>query len=835
VLAGPILRDVTPTSVTVWLAMRVGATVVLTVKDEQNVQCMRGQQRSISIGRNLHIVAIAATPLDPAKTLSEGFVYQYDLAFNFDGNFSCNLSVATNNAKLAYPPWTLPSFSLPPRDLNSLRLIHGSCRKVGGEGKDMLAVLDDLIQQSAPNAYARPHQLFLTGDQIYADDVTDPMRMVITDAADALLEWQEVLPAARAAGGPNTASNLSPARRFGALTLAGFTSDDLRAHLMSLGEYLAMYLFAWSDVLWPPSLPTIDDVLTEVGKDTVSVFIRAATPPDRNEWRSRDKIQAILTYLEECRSTLSKVRCALANVPSYMIFDDHEVTDDWNMTRQFCDGVYGADLGRRVVQNALVAYSLCQHWGNVPQDFLTSQTVSEGMPLPPGFNLLGLVDTPNPTAADAFNSKADDYVRLSPALCSILSVHDAAALSSRADHAVFHDDSGALRYNFTVTGPSHQVIVTDTRTWRSYPRSAWDMFKYDGTHLLTKNAQTDQFNQQIRTAPAPSTADGITFVVVTTNAPPVQPIRSATRHDMATNALAHNPDIYEAWDLPSPSFDRLLVALTDRLPLDASGQQHTGAVILLSGDVHMSFASRILYRATARFEDDVQPRGAAAVIAQLVASSFKKQTDDTIGFHRDGYFHTPKKLLQVTIRHELAEGYVGWNFPAGTRNTVGTTPMGPSISAITIDKETVDVTRGEPLKDRPNSNMIDLTVKPHYRYRLDYLLPDEQVFQLPVSPIGDMPPGSTPDQRKAAARTYSDVVKSYQKYNKDHPPVVVGLNSLSEIKLAWGTPDTRTVQHIVRWLPPQGSNVRLTTYTVRLDVNAPTDKQFPDIKARTEP
>ena len=66
----------------------------------------------------------------------------------------------------------------------------------------------------------------------------------------------------------------------------------------------------------------------------------------------------MLTHLK----TLPKVRRALANIPTYMIFDDHDVTDDWNMTLKFCNAVYNSDLGRRVVQNALVAYALCL-WG----------------------------------------------------------------------------------------------------------------------------------------------------------------------------------------------------------------------------------------------------------------------------------------------------------------------------------------------------------------------------------------------------------------------------------------------------------------------------------------
>ena len=45
--------------------------------------------------------------------------------------------------------------------------------------------------------------------------------------------------------------------------------------------------------------------------------------------------------IEQFRSSLVQVRRALANIPVYMTFDDHEVTDDWNMTQEFCEKVYG--------------------------------------------------------------------------------------------------------------------------------------------------------------------------------------------------------------------------------------------------------------------------------------------------------------------------------------------------------------------------------------------------------------------------------------------------------------------------------------------------------------
>jgi PhoD-like phosphatase len=827
VLAGPILRKVTPTSVTVWLAMRIGATVALTVQDETNIQVMQGERRSVAIGKHLHIVAVTASMFPPFVNITEGIVYRYDLTFSFDDNFSGNLATATNNALLAYAPWTLPSFALPPKDLNLLRLVQGSCRMPHAEGTDMLPFISQLIEQSAGNAFARPHQLLLTGDQIYADDVAESMLIMLTDASDTLLDWKEVLPFLDSRGGPGTAASQSPTLRGGVLNDAGFTSVDLGNHLMSLGEYLCMYLFVWSDTLWSTTgIPSFTDILSSVKKnlspESFSIFGRIL---EREKTSTETRIGRLVDFQAE----LPKVRRLLANVPSYMIFDDHEVTDDWNMTREFCNNVYGNELGLRVVQNALVAYSLCQHWGNVPEDFEPTGTFGSGTA---GASLLKLLDTSQPTVANAFQQKAADYDRISKDIRKLLAIHGAVALRGRDDNALFHDPQ-SLRYDFTIEGPGHQVIFTDTRTWRSFPRNA------NGTNLLTKNQQTDQFKQQI--LDAPNTRDRLLFVVLTTNAPPVQPIRAATRHDTIANIKRDFPDLYEAWDLPSVSFDRLLVALTSKLPLDASNQ-HTGAVILLSGDVHHSFATRIIYRATKRYEDDTQPKAATAVIAQLVASSFKKQTDDTVRFHREGYYAAPYGWVsQTMIRHTLTEGYVGWNFPKGANEVVGTFALGSGmvsgiILPISIDKGTVDVSKAEPLTSQTpsDSRMIDLTQKPHYRYRLDYLLPTMQVVETIAPSIPPLSKNSSLDERKNAARAFHRAIRSYQRYNRKKPPNVVGVNNFGEIKLH-GDATSRKVNHIVRWWDADDSVLKITTYSVRLDINSPTDQEFPDIKARVEP
>ena len=56
----------------------------------------------------------------------------------------------------------------------------------------------------------------------------------------------------------------------------------------------------------------------------------------------------------------------MANIPTYMIFDDHDFTDDWNLNPMWYDRVYHTSLGVTAARNALVSYALFQDWGNDP-------------------------------------------------------------------------------------------------------------------------------------------------------------------------------------------------------------------------------------------------------------------------------------------------------------------------------------------------------------------------------------------------------------------------------------------------------------------------------------
>jgi hypothetical protein len=229
------------------------------------------------------------------------------------------------------------------------------------------------------------------------------------------------------------------------------------------------------------------------------------------------------------RQTLIKVRRALANVPAAMILDDHEITDDFNMLPVFCTGVYGSDLGMRIIQNGLAAYAVCQHWGNTPEQFEPNTALSPADPA--GVWLL-----------NQFNTKAYDQFADAPILKTTLGLHAPPQLQSgtvsdgfqgrTSTFAVFHEagtrkqtaegswlDSKSLLYHYTLEATAYQVIVTDSRTWRAFPRG--------GT--LTPPDLIPQAQVAFQIGQTPKLKNRQLLVIVTTNMPPTPPIRQGAR------------------------------------------------------------------------------------------------------------------------------------------------------------------------------------------------------------------------------------------------------------------------------------------------------------------
>ena len=171
-----------------------------------------------------------------------------------------------------------------------------------------------------------------------------------------------------------------------------------------------------------------------------------------------DAILMEIRALQKFHAGLPKVRRLLANVPTYMTFDDHEVTDDWNLSGAWVTAVNASPLGRAVLRNALLAFGLFQAWGNDPDHFAPPPPpAGQTPPTPPGKDMLA-------QAGRMFLDPAGNPLPQSPAEPA------AAALDTLFNLGTTPTPlPQRVRWHFRIGGPGFEVLSLDTRTQRGFP------------------------------------------------------------------------------------------------------------------------------------------------------------------------------------------------------------------------------------------------------------------------------------------------------------------------------------------------------------------------------
>ena len=359
-LAGPIVRRFLPGELVVWWVSSRPVSGCLTLVRAGGVHeshpLSEDALTSLRVGERAYISLLTVTP---DTLFSEGERVEYDLVLdNADGEPE---TLAQAVPELLYPGEERPSLVFKSKLDN---VLHGSCRKPHYASKDALVQADKEIALAEEDA-ARPALLLMSGDQIYADDVAGPMLSAIHQVIELLGLYPEQLIGATVSDSDelykhpdsyyrredllphNKANKTLRDKFFGGARKPIFTADGAHNHLITLGEVIGMYLLVWSPELWAYTQPNLMD----------------ADEPFRT------RFEAEQTQLQTFVEGLPQVRRALAHVPVYMIFDDHDVTDDWNLTRGWEEAAYQHPLSRRIIGNALIGYFLCQGWGNAPANF----------------------------------------------------------------------------------------------------------------------------------------------------------------------------------------------------------------------------------------------------------------------------------------------------------------------------------------------------------------------------------------------------------------------------------------------------------------------------------
>lgn len=684
VICGPIVRRVTRESVSVFVALKTAAADIrLSVYDTASpggaspLATSASPCPTVALGRHLHVTVVTLKLL-PSQWLQPEHRYGYDLsidavAISTDYERFLGKSTVEGGGAITYGTDTLPGFVAPAATAEKLRLLHGSCRKPHAEGPDMLAEIDDHLRHTHSTTFAtsRPQILLLTGDQIYADDVSPILLRCLNDSLPIVLGWRETVPSPHiilpfgipAPSGlpprfgvnelesdgtwahkpqpdapfwdghesvllertdPFRASRIAPPQRGEEVRLnGGLSSDFASAHLVFLGEYMLMYLLCWSDALWPRG---------DTGSLRLPAFNEAVPSFSLLGSYSQASLEAEGRRLATFVAGLGKVRRALANISTLMIFDDHEVTDDWNLNADWVKRVNASPMGPRVLRNALVAYALFQDWGSQPEDYES---------LKPGAKILEAVtfQVP-PTPAQAWRpNEPPPPPDPAPALIS----GDTAALDALFaigpkatrigppsvnplnDDPTFCVPEKTWNYIVEPQGEEagYRIIMLDTRTRRGFPsQSMLDQATSSlkgilqdaqpaaglvmGAALLSDSAFQEQLESKVDSkllnivvAPAP-----VFNVAIVENV--------LQRLDVALKNPEHADN--ESWGGHPACFLKVVDLLLRK------GQR---GIILLSGDVHYAFSHKITVR------DGLNGMAAHASL-QLCSSSLLNESDGTI-------------------------------------------------------------------------------------------------------------------------------------------------------------------------------------------------------------
>ncbi|OBT26278.1 hypothetical protein A9266_06700 [Vibrio tasmaniensis] len=371
-LAGPILRKTTATEVVLWVVTSAplsGTTQLFNTEQETPFYSSSlDEQESIQVGTHAWVTLIHLQGEFPTNVPLE---YQIETEQGSITELAPHLiyeDTRTNNdsSRIEFKISTAADY-----------ILHGSCRNPHHPSKDSLVAADNKIANQT--VLERPDMLMMSGDQIYADHVAGPTLDAIQQVIQLLGLIGEELPTDSQVNQINSSDALFESeyhlyqrhhllphhntsdslldKLFPKRGIPIFSSTDCENHLVTLSEFIAMYLLVWSPTLWQciNRERLIDNDFKQAD--------RQLTPAEQQQWRDESVI------IDDFVAGLPQVQRLFAHIPTYMIFDDHDVTDDWNLTVGWEHAVDQNRFATQVIGNGLAAYWMCQGWGNAPEKF----------------------------------------------------------------------------------------------------------------------------------------------------------------------------------------------------------------------------------------------------------------------------------------------------------------------------------------------------------------------------------------------------------------------------------------------------------------------------------
>lgn len=318
---------------------------------------------------------------------------------------------------------------------------------------------------------------------------------------------------------------------------------------------------------WPDALVLLgDQVYADETTETTKKYLASRRDLDKPPHDQLADFEEF-TYIYHQSWTDPGIRWLLSTIPSSMIFDDHDVIDDWNTSSAWRTKINATDWWADRIAGALGSYWVYQHIGNLSPDEIRKD---------PAYELI--------TGAE------DGYE----------------ALREMALEADRKPDS--IRWSYRRKWHTVRLLMIDSRAARSLE---------EGSRAMLDEEEFSWVEQMLRDAGN----DGIEHVLVGSSLPWLMP---PAIHDLeAWNAqlvrrfdgrrigrwsekLRQGGDL-EHWAAFRNSFDRLGAAL-ESLGRGEHGTAPT-SLLVLSGDVHHAYVAEV-----------VEPRDITSRIYQLTCS-----------------------------------------------------------------------------------------------------------------------------------------------------------------------------------------------------------------------
>jgi PhoD-like phosphatase len=420
----------------------------------------------------------------------------------------------------------------------------------------------------------RTARTFCVNGHHYALVVVEDLEPGSTTPYEVHLDGARVWPMEHSSFPPSrirTAGHPGPFRlAFGSCRYATPSTVDIRDGIPpdALDSY-ARQVAVMPEDQWPDALVLLGDQVyadevTPATHDWMALRRDLDQPPGA---QAADFEEYTRLYLESW--TDPQVRWLMSTVPSSMVFDDHEMIDDWNTSAAWRAEVTPTDWWHRRICGGLVSYWVYQHLGNLSPNELAK----------------------NETWQAILANESDD----------------AGALLEEMARAA-DQEPATVRWSYVRHWGPARLIMVDSRAGRvleESDRKILDDEEFDWVEAAARNA----------------VADGVQHLLIGTSLPWLLPhsihdlerwnetlsVRHAGRPlGRLAEKLRQAADL-EHWAAFGQSFERLgrmLVALGRGEMGDAPA-----TAMVLSGDVHHAYAAEL-----------VEPGGLATRVHQLTVS-----------------------------------------------------------------------------------------------------------------------------------------------------------------------------------------------------------------------